>query len=468
MQDDFEISLNSLNSFLNADRLPVPLAVVWAQYGPYHFARIEALRKLAGRENIVAIELSNQTSQYGWTRASSDRDLITLFAGIETERLTFRQVFLEMRRTLAALNVRVCLLPSYSPEQSMAAFLAAKSLKLKTVMMNDSHAGTAKANGVAAVIKRRLVRSFDAALVAGKPHERYFISLGLPEQKVFTGYDAVDNGFFAEEAERIRSRSEQFRKEYGLPERYFLSLGRLVPKKNLATLIRAYAAFLKVGRKNREVALPHLVMVGSGKEEQKLRELCVQLRLSICDHPPGNPRLQARSVATPMVHFYGFRQIDESPVFYALADAFFLPSLYEEWGLVVNEAMACGLPVIVSKTAGCAEDLLEAGPIEFVAPEPEGLLNRQARLIGRLRRNGFVVNPNSEEDLAEAMTVLAKFPELKREMGQASRRIISKFSCEQFAENALRAAWAAIDEEPAAFVRAAPELAAPEHARFKI
>lgn len=58
------------------------------------------------------------------------------------------------------------------------------------------------------------------------------------------------------------------------------------------------------------------------------------------------------------VFFYGFRQIEENPVFYALAEAFILPSLKEEWGLVVNEAMACSLPVIVSRTAGCAEDLL--------------------------------------------------------------------------------------------------------------
>ena len=442
------MDLKLRNGLANSELSPLPLAVVWAQYGPYHFARIEALRRLLGHENVFAIELSNQTSQYGWTRAQFSEDLISLYSGTETEQLTFRQVFLKIRKTLAELNVRVCLLPSYSPKQSMAAFLAAKSLKLKTVMMNDSHAGTARAQGAAASLKSRLVRSFDAALVAGNPHKRYFASLGLPEQNIFTGYDAVDNDYFRKEAEAIRSRGVRVRNDYGLPEHYFLSLGRLVPKKNLATLIRAYASFLSAEFKNLKFKTPHLVIVGSGEEEKKLRELCFELRLLVCNHSPGVSGARTASLRSPGVHFYGFRQIDESPVFYALADAFFLPSLYEEWGLVVNEAMACGLPVVVSAAAGCAEDLLEPGSIGFIAPEADGLLSRQARLIGRIRRNGFVVNPNSAEELAQAMTVLAKFPKLRQGMRQSSLRIIEKFSCEQFAENALRAARAAIGAAP--------------------
>ena len=138
-----------------------------------------------------------------------------------------------------------------------------------------------------------------------------------------------------------------------------MSLGRFVAKKNLATLIQAFRKFLD----SNPDCQTHLVMVGSGEEESKLRSLCQELRLPIYEKTSatiGN-RQSAIGNELPGVHFYGFRQIDENPVFYALADAFILPSLYEEWGLVVNEAMASGLPVVVSETAGCVEDLLETG-----------------------------------------------------------------------------------------------------------
>ena len=102
------------------------------------------------------------------------------------------------------------------------------------------------------------------------------------------------------------------------------------------------------------------------------------------------------------VFYYGFRQIEENPVFYALAEAFVLPSLKEEWGLVVNEAMAAGLPVIVSHTAGCAEDLVPAsGSMEHGARSMEsgvGADTENCRLKTEnsleQRSNGFISSWN--------------------------------------------------------------------------
>ena len=152
----------------------------------------------------------------------------------------------------------------------------------------------------------------------------------------------------------------------------------------------------------------------------------------------------AESSVPPGVHFYGFRQIDESPAFYALADAFVLPSVVEEWGLVVNEAMASGLPVVVSETAGCAEDLLERGwPAVRESAAPE-LHQRLERFRGGICRNGFLFEPASAEGLAGALLILEAMPRLRDAMGVASRRIVSKFSCRNFAENAMAAVCAAM------------------------
>ncbi|MGA0094754.1 MAG: glycosyltransferase family 4 protein, partial [Chthoniobacterales bacterium] len=140
-----------------------------------------------------------------------------------------------------------------------------------------------------------------------------------------------------------------------------------------------------------------------------------------------------------------FRQIEENAVFYALAEAFVLPSLYEEWGLVVNEAMAAGLPVIVSRTAGCAEDLVpSSGNMERGAWSMEQEADvRAARPYLEQRSNGFAFDPASSDALATALTRVAESEDLRLEMGQRSREIVAKFSCDNFARQAMRAAKAA-------------------------
>jgi glycosyltransferase involved in cell wall biosynthesis len=351
-----------------------------------------------------------------------------------------------------------------------------------------------------------------------------------------------------------------YRKAYGLPKRYFLSLGRMVEKKNLSTLVEAYARYVKsaverdAGRARppdapgtcvmesntagpaealrdgpQAKAQPYpgetghsshvtrhspisLVFVGSGELEEALESQARALGLRVVDRRGiswqssvgSRPALDggqeagqaaSRQLTTDdsveqhgTVLFYGFRQLEENPVFYALAEAFILPSLYEEWGLVVNEAMACSLPVIVSRTAGCAEDLLPGseswqcclravspslGSVDSVqsgedaedlvpeapaggSPPAECLkrrsetaatnsLNPQPSTINSLeeRPNGFVFDPTSVEALAEAMRRIAQMGDGRLKMGRRSRDIVERFSCDNFARQALQAAQAA-------------------------
>jgi glycosyltransferase involved in cell wall biosynthesis len=440
-------------------------------------------------------------------------DLQTLCHGVE-EEVSPLDVFLKARRLFRGEKVDVAFLPSYSPARYFALFAAAKSLGIRTVMMNESHAGTEQATGWKRWIKRQIVKRFDAAFVGGEPHKRHFASLGIPAENIFTGYDAVDGDFFAQHADEIRAgakKSVQFsvsvgleqacledsagssqteqqslRDEYGLPERYFLSLGRMVEKKNLATLVSAYARYaqgvavagkrLKVKDHDVERQAPvALVFVGSGELENALREQARSLGLRVVDctaagsqssgvsrqeGTTANCKLQTEhSVENDRgaVFFYGFRQIEENAVFYALAEAFVLPSLKEEWGLVVNEAMACSLPVIVSRTAGCAEDLLpgseswqcSVGSIQSGGSENTENCKPQTENSLELRSNGFVFDPRSSDALSEALRRIADPLNPKRStlnaaaMGRRSREIVAGFSCENFARQAMRAAEAA-------------------------
>ena len=343
------------------------IIIIWGLWGPYHYRRFEALRDIAAAEGhqVTGVSLFSGSSAYQWSSGSLPDGVVHFNLGRDETRFPLSKI----GRLLAVpfkLRPDVALLPAYD-HWSLALNVATRFAGGKVVMMNETHGGTARARGLKAVFKQKIVAGFHAGFVGGAPQRRYFASLGLPPEKIFTGYDAVDNDYFASKSAEIRSHQMETREEYDLPEHYFLSLGRFVAKKNLATLIRAYRKVLD----SSPACQTHLVMVGSGAEESGLRALCAELRLPIYDKTSSNSENKNNKDTLPGVHFYGFRQIEENPVFYALADAFILPSLWEEWGLVVNEAMAAGLPVVVSETAGCAEDLLKPGRLSGRSSSPQ-------------------------------------------------------------------------------------------------
>src|SRR5258708_34594588 len=90
-------------------------------------------------------------------------------------------------------------------------------------------------------IKRRIAGLYSAALVGGQRHIDYLVELGMPRERIFTGYDVVDNEYFRQRAEEVRSQRSEVRQKYGLPENYFIASARFIPKKNLRRLIRAYS-----------------------------------------------------------------------------------------------------------------------------------------------------------------------------------------------------------------------------------
>jgi 1,2-diacylglycerol 3-alpha-glucosyltransferase len=208
----------------------------FGQFGPYHHARVAALQEAAGDQEmrVVPVQIAGVTTTYDWTAGGQNSAFCTLHSnlahGLQTlcegtdEGASPLGVFLKARKLFRVEKVDVAFLPSYSPARFFALFAAAKSLGIRTVMMNESHAGTEQATGSAYAmrvygvtrrwIKRQIVKQFDAAFVGGEPHKRHFASLGIPADKIFTGYDAVDNDFFASRADEIRDAQKR-RQESG-------------------------------------------------------------------------------------------------------------------------------------------------------------------------------------------------------------------------------------------------------------
>jgi glycosyltransferase involved in cell wall biosynthesis len=227
-------------------------------------------------------------------------------------------------------------------------------------------------------LKRKFVEGCDGFIVPGESSREYVCSYGISDGMICTAPNAVANDIFDRHGRNAIANAVRERQRFRLPQRFLLFAGRFVPEKGIYELMEAYESLDAATRS--EVSL---VMVGDGPLRQEL-ESKAQI----------NPGLQVR----------GFIQRDELATYYALSEMFVLPTHTDTWGLVVNEAMACGLPVIVSSAAGCVADLVRDG------------------------WNGYVVEPGQASQLSLAISRLAQDSELRRAMGSRSRDIIAQYS----------------------------------------
>lgn len=359
--------------------------VIFANLGFYHLARLRALAQVWP---IKAIELAAKQKLYGWEVDKTGYDVVTLHEGAFEERRTFwgkvRLTQLLVRK-LNEIQPRALLIPGYSDICSVGAALWGRLRHARTVMMFESTEIDRPRVWYRELVKRVLVRAlFDFGFVGGQRTSDYLQKLGMPARRIVRAYDIVDNAFFARGADQVRRTSGPG--DWGLPGEYFLYVGRLAPEKNLERLLRAYRQYVERGGEWR------LVLVGMGPQERQLRSAADSLGLG------GH------------VHFAGFKNGRDLFPYYAFASCFILPSVREPWGLVVNEAMASGLPVLVSHRCGCAPELVH-----------EGI-------------NGYMLDPVDETGLAERLLSMSLLPkELTAAMGHASRDIVSDFGPEQWA-----------------------------------
>jgi len=274
--------------------------------------------------------------------------------------------------------------------------------------------------------KGRVVKLASSGFAAGKTHVEYLEKLGIEKGLCSTGYDVVDNEYFASGARKWRSpprSSVEF--DAGPVYPYFLASNRFIPKKNLFRLLSAYAEYTKDPQHNQYPAWP-LCLLGDGELKIDLIAHANHLGLTVIERAPWEletPHLRPEATpASAIVFFPGFRQIAELPRFYAHAGAFVHASTTEQWGLVVNEAMAASLPVIVSNLCGCAQELV------------------------RDQVNGFTFNPNDVGELASLMTRMSSMEAGKRDaLGLAGKEIIADWGLERFAGGLTRAAEKAIE-----------------------
>ena len=377
------------------------VAVVFHHIGPYHHARLNAA---ADRLLVTGVEWSAKGyDAWGVAEAPARYHKISLFPEATRHYPAGAQLRQALCSMLEQVTPDVVAVNGWNNFGSLAAADCCVRLGIPMVVMSESARDDEPRTWWKEIIKRRIVKLYSAALVGGQRHVEYLVELGMPQERIFTGYDVVDNDYFAQCAIEIRDSHLrpgyggqapfEIRKEYGLPENYFLASARFIKKKNLPSLFIAYAEY----REKWKGDMPwDLVLLGDGPLRETLNTQLSTLNLH--SH----------------VHLAGFKQYDELPVYYALAKAFVHASTSEQWGLVVNEAVASGLPVIVSNRCGCVPELVNG--------------------------NGFTFDPLDEHELAAQLLKMALLSNDERRcLGDASYSIAVNFAPDRFGEGLAQA-----------------------------
>lgn len=373
------------------------IAIIWQRFLPYHVARLREAGRFFQEHGIglVAIEVATEDLSYNYPSHGiniNDIEHIVCFPGRNYHHITARTIHRKVYEVLVEQDADVVFAPATAFPEGMAAILYRTVHNKKSVLMDDVWECTDKKGAAVRIIKRAIHHNVDAALVPAASHVGYFTKMGFTEERIFTGLDVVDNELFATDAEQARKDALNLRETYGLPEKYFLYVGRLLPRKGLDVLIRAYEE--QYAKDNGK--LWPVVIIGDGPWREELEKLTAS---------------KGRYLVKGSLFGKDLR------VLYGLASCFVMPSYIDPWGLVLNEAMASGLPVIASRGCGATVNLVHEG------------------------ENGWSYEPSDAERLGKLLGTVAKLNDSDRvRMAERSREIMAQCSLRVFAENALRAA----------------------------
>ena len=342
----------------HGQRLPA-IAFMWEQFSAYHIDRLEACAKaFAGRRRIIGIEVASRSRTYAWQpiEGAQGWERHTLFPNEVAEAVPWRR---KLARSLACIRETgardVFLCNQDQPEilslLPLLRLTGRRAYAMLEAKFDDSPRRLAKE-----ALKPAVFRLFTGGLLGGARHADYYHFLGMPPSRLRTGYDTVS-------VDRVQAMSGEELAPAGVlhAARDFVVVARFVAKKNLSVALHGFGAF----RKHRPDSSRRLILCGSGLMEPELRGLAdtLGLRQHVVFTGFVGPEAVARTLSRGL--------------------ALVLPSIEEQWGLVVNEAVALGIPVLCSDNVGARDSLVRTGV------------------------NGFVFEPDNAAGLGELMSLLS-------------------------------------------------------------
>jgi len=361
-----------------ASETPLRVAAVFPEPTPY---RAPLLDRVAARSEIdlTVIYAAETVARRTWRVEPRHRAVFLRGARLPGARKVLHHdypVTPGVAGALAQLQPEVVVVSGWSTFAAQAAIAWCRLKRVPYLLVVESHDEGPRAGWrrmVKGAVVPRIVRGASGALVTGTLAHRSMVSRGAPQERVRVFANTIDVEGFGERADRLSESRAALREDLGAgpDDVVVLSVARLVPEKGLDVLVNAVA----------EAGDPRLLLVlaGDGPELDRLQDLA-----------------QVRDVR---VVFAGDQEWERIVDVYVAADIFALLSEREPWAVVVNEAAACGLPLVLSDPVGAAHDLLRDG------------------------ENGVLVAAGDVEAAADALRRLAGDPDLRREYGARSREV---------------------------------------------
>jgi glycosyltransferase involved in cell wall biosynthesis len=268
---------------------------------------------------------------------------------------------------IAKRNPDVIIVDGYVDITMQLAYALGKVMKIPIIFWTEGIREPRSFLGlVSRPIRMFFIKGADAIIVPGRLSKNYVVSMGADKFRVFIAPNCIDNDFFIGHSSKYKKNKERLKKKLGInKQKVILYVGQIIERKGVDYLIRAYA---RLKQEHDELAL---ILVGSGPLKDRLK--CV------CD----------RTVISDVYFVESGLKLVDLIKYYSIANVFVLPTVFDVWGFVINEAMACGLPVISTKNAQAAIEMIRQG------------------------ENGFVINKANEEELYSAMKKLLSLEELE-------------------------------------------------------
>lgn len=355
---------------------------LWAHYKAIIFNELQKLVDTNTDSELLVLQLAlveKSRIALGQVDLSNHRYNYQLVHDGTLEELSLKQRVLAMLKSVRTFKPDVVNLTGYYDIASWIVLFYCRLAGIKTVLSNESTLGDHLRKGIKETIKSFIIRQFDGFFNFGTRSSEYLVTLGAKSNQLLVQRNCVDN-------KRLKELYDLAKKSV-IPKKQdnFIFIGRLIPFKNLPSFMEA------LEQVNAKVANPWgLIILGEGEQKTELKQLSTHL-----SYP---------------VTFINGVSWEEIPSYLAQADVLVLPSYSEPWGLVVNEAMACGMPVMVSEKCGCAIDLVKEGV------------------------NGFTFDPTNIEAIKQGLLKIMN-PNLDlNEFGQQSIHIINDYSSENVAK----------------------------------
>lgn len=350
------------------------IAVLCEEVTPYTISLIENVYNKMNH-NVDVIFRNYRTSTHTWKIDINNKSYIIL------PHFKLKKIFMLIKK-LKSKKYDFVIVNGYSNLCMMTAITFCIARKIPFSIETDTQLNI-PTNPVKRFIKKEYLKfifKHAYGFPGGTKQKELFRYYGMDEDKINLMPMTVDTEWFQSKSEILRKDKENIKKRLKINnQRVILFIGRLVKVKNLELLLDAFKKFDNRDNKNA------LVIVGEGEKADNLKTKCKNENIS-------------------NVYFEGSKQLEEVVEYYAIADIFILPSYKEPWGLVINEALACGLPVIVSDSVGAAYDLVKHN------------------------ENGFIFRNNNLEQLTKYIGIILSDENVRKDMSEKSKNIISTWN----------------------------------------